>query len=360
MDDLNNAMPQIQPADWYTREYVDTTKPDANTRALQIANDTSLTFPQKIDQMAKLRNWFSADTSLIDTYFASPNSSATHLAAELAAPIEESYSTGDYRQRLPGSEIPRSELRKRPSTEGQLWDLWYSILHAAKKIPWEDNQQQDKLLDLVKALKARPDPPLPSPMPAVLTKDWIWTPGALWSVLLMLGPSARESWNDSCGCGAGWTAVETAAWTNVNVFVARMVASGVASMFCLYGEWALENLEEKWSAQYSHQAGEEGVVRETNVGIAALWVVIAGREMYEKRERDSRGVDAYEIDIQKRGRNFPWIKFKHGVTGARWTWWKRRFEQESEDEGLDERVRELATKAAKLIQGFEKEGDNAK
>lgn len=383
MDDLADALPQIEPKDFEAREYIDPRKSKEHEKALGIANDSTLAEAEKIDRMAKHRRWFSADTSRINAYLAS-EISATDLAAEIAAPIDRAYSTADHGSMYYESERvartqrkyhslekalevwgpeetfekPDEETKNTLGTEVQLWDLWYSILHAAKRIPWQDEGKQEKLLDLVKALKARPDPPVPEPMTIPLGKNWIWTQGEVWSVTLMLGPSARESWNDSCGCGAGWTTPETAAWTNVNAFVARMVASGVAGMFYLYGEWALSDLERKWSDQNDHQRSEDGVIHETIVTIAALWVIIAAKEIYERRERDGRGVDAYDIGIDKRGQNFPWIRGKHGVTRPRWIWWKRRFEQESEDDSLPQGVRDLVSKAAKLIQGFEGEIDS--
>lgn len=380
MEEINDAMPQTEPQDLDGPIYVNPLKAEKEHKALQINNDIALTLAQKIDEIAELRNWFRGDTCRIDDYLSTTTLSASDLAAEIAAPIDEAYSTADHgwmyyetegiarsqRKLYPPEkalelwgprtdfEKPNEEAKKNPGTETQLWDLWYSILHSAKRIAWDDDGKQGKLVDLVKALKARPDPPPPNPMTIPLSKNWIWSSGKVWSATLMLGPSARESWNDGCGCGAGWTPVDIAAWTNVNAFVARMVSSGVADMFYLYGEWALQDLEEKWSAQNDHQVGGIEVVRETVVRIVAVWVIIAGKEIYEQREKDSKGVDGNEVDINKRGRNFPWVKFSHGVTGARWTWWKRRFEQEAQDDGLDEGVRELATQAAKLIQRFEK------
>lgn len=43
-------------------------------------------------------------------------------------------------------------------TEGQLWDLWYGVLHAAKRIPWADETAQQKLVALVQALKGSSQP----------------------------------------------------------------------------------------------------------------------------------------------------------------------------------------------------------
>ena len=348
--------------------------------ALQIAEDDSLTEAQKIDRMAEVRGWFSGDTARIDAYLAD-EISATALAAEIAAPVDKAYSTANYGRKFweteqtarsqrhyyspekalelwgpeEDFEEPGAEVTDDSSTEMLLWNLYYAILHAAKRIPWHDVEHQEKLVDLVRALKARPDPPAPERMTVALKRDWIWQPGAVWSVLLMLGPSACESWNDCCGCGAGWTAPETAAWTNVNAFVARIVAGGVATMFHTYGLGALSDLERKWSAMNGHEHGEEPVIRETVVAIAALWALIAGREIYEHREGDSRSEDGEAIDIERRGEDFPWVKANEGTTAARWAFWKRRLRQEAELKGLSEQVTDLALKAVDRMQEIQDE-----
>lgn len=78
---------------------------------------------------------------------------------------------------------------------------------------------QNKLVDLVAAFKARPNPPKPAATAVSLRNDWLYASGQLWSVLAMLGPSARECWNDSPRVGAGLEEVEIQAWENVNAFV---------------------------------------------------------------------------------------------------------------------------------------------
>ncbi|KAJ6465527.1 hypothetical protein C8R47DRAFT_48502 [Mycena vitilis] len=217
--------------------------------------------PAQIDAVAAIRGYFrggedSVPTQVLAAYMAG-DTSVENAVRQLAKPIERAYSTGNGGRLLVSEEqgarnqrtyhAPAAALEMwgpeedldalqaavtdaddAPTAEGQLWDLYYSILHAAKKTPWRDVAAQQRLVDLAAALKARPNPPHPVRMTIPASRNWVWEGGAyLWSNQIMFGPSARETWNDSPGCGAGWRTPEVRAWTNVNAFVARLSAQGV-------------------------------------------------------------------------------------------------------------------------------------
>lgn len=235
----------------------------------------------------------------------------------------------------------------------QLWILWYSVLHAAKRILWTDEARQEKLLSLVKILKARPDPPLPYSMSVPLKRNWIWASGTLWSSLNMLGPSARESWNDSCGCGAGWTILEQHAWTNVNAFVARLTVSETSN-FVLYGMWALRDaLESKPGSSASHHRNASlATQQQLLVTVAAVWIRIAGKYMYGFRSDKAVPKDV-EVRLDAREKKLPWWRGEETMfCTARWHFWRRRFEQEAQNEDVSEETRELAEKSAEIIRGL--------
>lgn len=342
-----------------------------------VAND-ALDEPAKIDAIAEVRHWFHGDTTIVDAYLAG-ELSIEATVAKLADPIDEAYTTANHKRQYYESEMtarhqrqfwsaeealvnwgpeedvtePSPETKELPTTEGQLWELWYSILHAAKRIPWTNTAGQEKLLDLVKALKSRPDPPPPSPMPVALKSDWIWSLGVLWSSLLMLGPSARETWNDGCGCGAGWTLPEQHAWINVNAFVARLTTSETSD-FSLYGLWALRDaLEDKYDARGQHQTTTVPIMRELLLTVAAVWIDVAGRWMYERRitgEHDD--VAGPDLDLSLREKTLPWYG-EEGVSTSRWRFWKRRLEQEVGDGGMSPESGELVSRATSLISSFE-------
>jgi len=92
----------------------------------------------------------------------------------------------------------------------------------------------------------------------------------------MPGPSARESWNDFPGCGAGYALPEIHAWQNVNAFVARLSA-GEVSDFWRYGIWALRDGLEEVDAEKTN-ADEHN----TSVSTTAVWILVVGKELYER------------------------------------------------------------------------------
>ncbi|KAI9149086.1 hypothetical protein HJFPF1_11133 [Paramyrothecium foliicola] len=350
-------------------------------RVQEILERGGLEEPAMIDAIAEASNWFSGDTAVIDIYL-SGETNVDATVAHLAQPIDESYSSADHGRMYYLAERTARTQRKywtpeealfqwgpeeefpepgttggddRPSTETQLWGLWYGVLHAAKRIPWHQSPQQDRLVALVQAFKARPDPPAPSPMTVPLKKEWIWGPGSLWSSLVLLGPSAREVWNDECGCGSGWSEAEQHAWANVNAFVARLTVSGTAD-FMNYGFWALESLEVRIRGQM-HNPAPIPVILGVVVTVAAVWVEIAGQHMYERRIKKevSQGEDPRgggEVDLSLRGGQLPWRR-EDGASAARWRFWRRRLEEEAKNEALTLEARRHGERAAELIRSFE-------
>ncbi|KAI8958917.1 hypothetical protein F5Y11DRAFT_351068 [Daldinia sp. FL1419] len=349
-----------------------------------IAEDDTLDERTKIDTIASLRNWFCGPTETVDAFLAGDIDAETAVE-KMAKPIEEAYSTADHGKAYYTAEQTARNQRKHwepekalemwgaeedwpepdasarnddtNSTECYLWLLWYGILHAAKRIPWTDTVQQERLITLVQTLKARPDPPPPSPMTIPLRRNWIWEKDTLWSSLSMLGPSARECWNDCCGCGAGWTVPEQHAWTNVNAWVARLVASKTSTMFSNYGEWALiDATETRPRDEGLHVKAPPLTQAATHITVASVWLRIAGEYMWG--ERDDGGVTApgLSVDVGARENKLPWYGHKGADKirrcTARWDFWRRRFEVEAENGELPEEVRELARGSAEIIKGF--------
>ncbi|KAI1661187.1 hypothetical protein F4813DRAFT_346713 [Daldinia decipiens] len=358
-----------------------------------IVQDDTLDEPAKIDAIAEVRNWFSGSTETIDAFLAGDIDTETAVT-KLAVPIEKAYSTADYgrayyhaemtarsqrpvyspekalelwgpEEDWPEPSLPANENENETetestegSTEGHLWSLWYAILHAAKRIPWTDTVEQERLLALVQALKQRPDPPPPSPMTTPLKRNWIWEDGTLWSTLSMLGPSAREAWNDCCGCGAGWTVPEQHAWTSVNAFVARLVASGTSGALALYGDWALGDAVETVPRSAGlHVKAAAATQLAVKVTVACVWIQIAGRYMWNLRTDEGVPPDLRVADLGARENKLPWYGRKKGAEEARrctvrWDFWRRRLEQEGENGELPEEVRELARGSAEVIGKF--------
>ncbi|RGP76297.1 hypothetical protein FLONG3_5342, partial [Fusarium longipes] len=269
-----------------------------------IADNDTLNFEAKIDRLARFRGWFSAETPILDQYLQDELSLAETVDI-LGKPIDDAYSTADFGRQyfeqercakaqrqfhspekaleLWGPEEdypePQEEWDPSKSTEQQLWDLWFSILHAAKRIPFADETQQVKLVDLVKAFKARRNPPPPEPMTVPLKRSWIWESDTLWTDLAVLGISVSETFNDVCGCGAGWLWPEQRACENLFAFMARLTTSGIDLSRIGYScVVALERTPSPGPQSFPEPPTLEILGYE--VTCAALWTIIAGKQVY--------------------------------------------------------------------------------
>lgn len=327
--------------------------------------------PAQIDEIAKIRRYFMGHgrtVGLVDAYM-DGNIGLGETVRQIAEPIERAYTTANggrsfvseeniaRNQRkfhspekaleMWGPEENMEELQARvtgpadaPSVEGELWNLYYTILHASKKVPWTDSVAQQKLVDLLAAIKARPNPQRPANMTVALKRNWIYQWGELWSNLILLGPSGRETWNDSPGCGAGWEAPEVSAWVNVNAFVARLTVQEVHN-FGIYGSWALrEALEEKIEVHAGHHCPPPSRIHKAEVlfKVAAVWVCLAGRYMYDRLLRSDSA-------SRERSDSQFW-------TCSQWDRWRRRFEEEAEKVQFSDEVTSTSKECAALMATF--------
>jgi hypothetical protein len=85
-------------------------------------------------------------------------------------------------------------------TQSGIMDLWFGVIHAAKKSIWDDETDhgQQDLLHLLQTFKNRPDPDITEDLFPKRTGDWLysWTGGKLWSELSLIGMALRESLDD--------------------------------------------------------------------------------------------------------------------------------------------------------------------
>ncbi|KAI0161741.1 hypothetical protein GGR52DRAFT_138071 [Hypoxylon sp. FL1284] len=168
-----------------------------------------------------------------------------------------------------------------------------------------------------------------------------------------LGLCAREVWNDVCGCGSGWAVPEQHAWTNVSAFIARVTASELFD-FKTYSIWALGDALEGRSSQAGQWfTAPELTQLELHLTVAAAWIRIAGRYMYENGT-DHEYLKDVQVSLEARENKLPWWR-KSDVpmfSRTRWEFWRGRFGQEAVNDKLSAEVRELAAEAAATIDGF--------
>lgn len=328
----------------------------------------------QIDAIAEKQGWFRGDPDepIYPTVQAYMRDSLdlSIVVEKLAMPIEEQFSTADsgmairkgeedasYQRKFhsPGEaeelwgvplrddELPPESSSDADTTEGLLWDLWYSILHTARLTPWRDATAQNRLLDLVRAFKARPDLPLPARMTKPPRNDWIWSSGQLWSNLLMLGPAARECWNDGPRSGEEHSLPEIHAWTNINAFIASITKEGLGE-FWLYAIWAMRD-----ALEVEHKGQLATSIQDAEIPAAAAWIMVVGEELWEREDI----WEASKTAGNPAGGGKLW-KGKRGFCKERWSFWKQRFHLLGQRTSLKGETREIAAEAFERMENIEK------
>ncbi len=253
-------------------------------------------------------------------------SSLSTVVNTLAEPIETADTAGEVQS-------PDGQ-----STEDRLWTLWYSIIGVAKETPHSDSSNQTALVNLIAALKSRPNPHRPQGREDLKT-NWVWNgSGELWSDLVILGASMRESWNDT---PMGWdeqNATTVDEWTNLNAFVARVTAAGVRD-FSLYAIWSMrETLETDSKAE----------TLERLLPASAMWILYAGRQLYHSQQE----WPASPTEGNPAGGGPLWTG-KSGFCKQRWTFWKTRFEAITRRNDINQATKGIAADAIMAMDAIE-------
>lgn len=321
-----------------------------DSQVVRVAKDDSLSEPSKIDQIAKIRGWFSADTTVIDEYLAGKLSTAEAIE-KLVKPIEEDDETTDkVEDELDAGDEDESKSGDEVEDWSKDWgllDLWYSILHAAKRIPAFQDGQQNKLVELLKGIEARPGPDKP-------LSSW---GGHSWCDLPEFGMSARENLNDACGCGAGWTTVEQHALENWSAFLARLTAASVAD-FRAYAVYSLRDaFETKEIDVGSHQTTDAKTAHSHQVTLCSIWIKIAGRYVYERRTTDLAEDKKLSFSLSARDKELPWYSRPTdlNISAERWRFWRLRAEEEAQSADLSDDAKQAAETTAILMRTIELE-----
>ena len=357
---------------------------EMDQKAEQINNDDSLDEVAKIDALAELRHWFSAENTVLDAYLAD-RISLSQAVDSLADPIDEAYSTGDHgmgawnaeriarsqrklyppeealRRYGPQEDIPHpgEEAAALQTTGNLIWDMWLGLAQAGRRIPWTDAAQQDKLLRFVQALRARPDPPLPEGVTAAMRSEWTWQSGKLWSELHMLSMTMAEVCNETPGCASGWTPLERRVWHNLNAFMARLTVSGACEMDGLGAVYtficALESRGPDLACPLPMPEAMAHYITELSIWISVAGRIVYGRRLCEESPELDKGLRGEDIPLDTRWRGeLPWGD-KIFVTDTRWTYWHRILAHLSHQEELDDETRAMAERTANTMISIQSE-----
>lgn len=336
---------------------------------------------EQIDAICAARGCIQIDVTLRDVLAAylNGNVSLNDTVDLLAAPIEEAYSSADQGYLLWDAEDtarhmrplcasadeslrfwglpvsmcePDPKCRPLSSVESLLWVLWFGIIHASRKLDWtgEDNCMT-ALPALVQALQLRPDPPAPAnATPAFFNHCVVRAPGALWSKLCLLGPSAAETQSEAPGGKMGFTDVEARAWENENALFAMLTTAGTVD-FMGYGVWAMRDALEGGIARRNQvRMTREFKARwiDVTLGVVCVWLICAGDKMYT-RGSCWEPMGKAEV-VMENGMSLEW---KDEPTAARWDFWKKRLGKISCDVVRSEKARTCAIRALERMQDIE-------
>lgn len=210
-------------------------------------------------------------------------------------------------------------------------NLWISIIHSAKRLPFRHTIGLNKLVVLMKAIKSSFPPPT--------AKD-----PDIYTCLRGFGWDARETMNDSPGCGSGYLLPEVHAYANMVYFYALLTVEKVSN-FWIYCIWemrsALETPHEDDAPNGAHHPGTAIQKYNATIPSAAVWIFAAGRQVYE-REYDLTPKRATQGNPGSGG---PLWHGKPEFSKKRWALWKKRFRELAELEGLTEEVKGIAKEA---------------
>ncbi|KAI8934928.1 hypothetical protein NX059_008597 [Plenodomus lindquistii] len=215
-------------------------------------------------------------------------------------------------------------------------DLWYSIIHSAKRIDFQDVQQRDQMADLVdfvgkfKAHKIEGNEKY----------------NYLYDSLTDFSMASREAYNDAPVAHNGFVDVECAAWVSLNHFLARVTEKGLHD-FSMYAIWAMRQaLETKLEDDVEATAAQK---YDAYVPAAFSWFKGAGRTLFTK-EIDLTPTDPNQGNPARGG---PLWKGKAEFSKERWSFWKERLAAISSIDGVSEATKDVAKTAVEQMERSE-------
>ncbi|KAF2005226.1 hypothetical protein P154DRAFT_530882 [Amniculicola lignicola CBS 123094] len=259
-----------------------------------------------IDAIAEIRGWFS------------PSADSIFYAA-VQEYLDDKLDLTEAERKISGH-IDKASSEKEEGID--FMDLWYSVLHSAKRISFRNATAHDKLIELLGVIEKHPNI----------------------NGLPYLGMAVREAWNDCPGVGAGFSVPEIHAFANFNYFLARLTKEQVME-FWIYVIWAmrsaLEDVFKDDGPDDAHVPATAIQKYDANIPAASAWVLIMGKEIYRKEE-DLTPKSKNEGNPAKGGEL--WAG-RPEFSKDRWVLWKKRFQEISQMQEIAEDTRKSAKEA---------------
>lgn len=283
----------------------------------------------KIDQIAKLRGWFrpeenSAFYPIVQRYLEDDIDIDT-ATSQLFEPIDQ-------------------KIIARKLDDVYFVDLWYSIIHAAKRKSFHEAEEDGmrnshfhaKVADLVAAFRDHK------------IKDHEEY-NYLYSSLTDLSMACREVCNDTPKPYA--SGIEIDAWANVNFFFARITEKGFQDL-SIYAIWMMRTALE--NEQQDDAEGTAAQRYNVHVPAAASWIFGMGRTLFAK-EADLTPTDRRQGNPAKGGELW---KGKAEFSKERWALWKERLAVISKLDEVSDKTKNVSRDAIEAMERAESFSNN--
>ncbi|KAF2629624.1 hypothetical protein BU25DRAFT_447074 [Macroventuria anomochaeta] len=279
---------------------------------------------EKIDQIAKVRGWFrpeenSAYYPTVQKYLEDDIDIDT-ATSTLFEPIDQ-------------------KIIARKLADVYFLDLWYSVIHAAKRKSFHEAEGDGKcnphfhakVADLVAAFRDHK------------IKDHEEY-NYLYSSLTDFSMACREIYNDVPEPYA--SDIEINAWANVNFFYARITEKGLQDL-SIYAIWSMRTVLEN----EAQDDAEGTAAQKYNVYVpaAASWIFGMGRALYTK-EADLTPTDRKQGNPAKGGELW---KGKAEFSKERWGLWKERLAVISKMDEVSDKTKNIARDAIEAMERAE-------
>lgn len=212
-------------------------------------------------------------------------------------------------------------------------DLWYSIIHSAKRISFRDAHLHDKLVELVGAFKSHKIPG---------NEQYNY----LYDALTDFSMACREAYNDSPAAYSGFFDTEVDAWANINFFFARVTVKSLEDL-SIFAIWAMRQASETLQQQDDQSTALQKY--DAYIPAAAVWVFGMGADLFDK-EMDLTPADRKHGNPGKGGDLW---KGKAEFSKERWAFWKERFAEIAKMGNVSERTKHIARDAIQHMERAE-------
>jgi hypothetical protein len=274
--------------------------------------------PAQIDAVAKIRGWFrpqddSCFYPIIQKY-RDEQLDKDEASSQLYGPIDE-------------------KINARKLDDVNFMDLWFSLLHSARRVSFREAPEQNTIVDLINAFKEHSIPD---------NEQYNY----IYSSLTDFDMACREAYNDAPVAHNGFIDVEVDAWANMNFFFALATSQGLhdLSLYCIYAmRTALETPYEDDETSTAIQKFE------AHLPAAAAWIAGYGNELY-RTEKDLTPADRKHGNPARGG---PLWKGKSEFSKERWAFWKDRFGEIGRMEGTSESTKVLARDTVEAMERSE-------